>query len=836
MHKLFLLAFFLITLSSNAQLRSPQDFLGYTIGERFTPHWRVVEYMRHVATAVPTMVKLQQYGQTNEGRPLMIVIVSSAANLQNIEAIRTNNMRLASQASGSADLSATIPIVWLSYNVHGNEASSTEAAMLTLHSLVDPSNQQTKTWLQNTVVIIDPCLNPDGRDRYVNWYTSMAGSRSNPNPDAREHYEPWSPGGRTNHYYFDLNRDWAWQTQVETQQRMKVYNEWLPQVHVDFHEQWPESPYYFAPAAQPYHEVITPWQRDFQNTIGRNHARYFDREGWLYFTKEYFDLLYPSYGDTYPIFNGAIGMTYEQAGHSFSGGALLLESGDTLTLKDRALHHYTTSLSTIEVSSQNASKLVREFANYFSDAVKNGVGEYKSFVIRHNARDSERFNALIKLLDANRIQYGNGRAASLKGYNYHTGKEETFNLASNDLVIPTNQAKGHMVKVLFEPNTTVVDSNTYDITAWALPYAYGLSAFAVRTTIATSSLASSTDKPVTPTGDPYGYVVAWNGMKSVRFVADLLKNDIRVRFSENAFEINGKAFDRGSLIIVRTSNQRINDFWNVVRAHAADNGVELIPVNTGFADRGFDFGSSKIHLLRKPNVALITGPGTSANGSGEIWHFFDKVIDYPLTLINLTEYSSVDWGKYDVIIMPNGNYAFLNDKAQADRLREWVSRGGKLIALENSINQLARTDWSIKAKKRDESTDTTTYSALRIYENRERDFIPNNIPGSIYKVELDNTHPLAFGYPNYYYTLKQDDALYDFIRENGWNVGIIRKNNQVSGFVGSKLKNRLQDSMLFGVQEIGSGQIVYLVDNLLFRGFWENGKLMFSNAVFLVGQ
>ncbi|MEJ7913340.1 MAG: M14 family zinc carboxypeptidase, partial [Chitinophagaceae bacterium] len=239
---------------------------------------------------MPSMVKLQQYGQTNEGRPLLLAYVSSAENIINLEAIRTNNLSLAGLGEKPVTPgSKQTAVVWLSYNVHGNETSSSEVSLLTLYALADPSNTQTKGWLQNTVVLIDPCLNPDGRDRYVNWFRSVTGNNYNPVADAREHREPW-PGGRTNHYNFDLNRDWAWQTQVESQQRMIVYNQWLPQIHVDFHEQGINNPYYFAPAAQPYHQLITDWQRSFQNTIGKNHARYFDEKGWLYFTREVFDL------------------------------------------------------------------------------------------------------------------------------------------------------------------------------------------------------------------------------------------------------------------------------------------------------------------------------------------------------------------------------------------------------------------------------------------------------------------------------------------------------------------------------------------------------------------
>jgi hypothetical protein len=370
-----------------AQVKSPEAFLGYKIGSRYTPHYQVVNYFKYVAEAAPNMVKLQQYGVTNEHRPLYIAFVSSAENVNNLENIRLNNMRLANLAKDKvAALENGPAIVWLSYNVHGNETSSSEASMLTLFALTDPQNAQTKEWLKNTLVIIDPCLNPDGRDRYVNWFNSVVGNTYNPSLNAREHNEPW-PGGRTNHYNFDLNRDWAWQTQVESRQRMIQYLRWMPYVHVDFHEMAGSESYFFAPAAQPYHEIVTKWQRDFQVSIGKNNAKYFDKNNWLYFTRETYDLFYPSYGDTYPTYNGAVGLTYEQGGGGAAGLGKTTNEGDTLTLYNRLMHHYTTGLSTIEIASLNAATLIKEFRKFFSDATGGSVGNYKTYVIKNNPGD-----------------------------------------------------------------------------------------------------------------------------------------------------------------------------------------------------------------------------------------------------------------------------------------------------------------------------------------------------------------------------------------------------------------------------------------------------------------
>jgi hypothetical protein len=843
MHRRFLFSFIslLVTGISFSQLKSPEEFLGYKTGSRYTPHWKIVTYFQHIASAASANVKLEQYGQSNEGRPLLLAFVSSAENMSRLEQIRLNNLRLANLGKDkTAPVEEGAPaLVWLSYSVHGNETSSSEAAMMTIWALMDPSNTKTKEWLKNTVVVIDPCINPDGRDRYVNWFNSVVGKNINPSWAAREHREPW-PGGRTNHYNFDLNRDWAWQTQLESQQRIKVYNQWMPYVHVDFHEQGVNNEYYFAPAAQPYHEVVTQWQKDFQVALGKNHAKYFDANGWLYFTKEVFDLFYPSYGDTYPTYNGAIGMTYEQAGGPAAGAGILTDEGDTLTLYDRAIHHYTTSISTIETASMNAARLVKEFRKFFNAAVSTGFGEYKTFLVKYKDADRERINALTELLEKNGIQYeitAGSSKGTFTGFNYISGSEESFSIDAGDILVQSQQPRSAMAKVLFEPKSKLVDSATYDITAWSLPYVYGLKAFASKTKLQ-FQVGTKTAPVVNNVADAYGYVIRWQGVQSAKALGQLFQKDVKIRFSETPFDVNGQQFERGSLIIIKNGNEKFGKtLSSIVNEVCNANNVKANTITTGFVDKGFDFGSDKVHMLKPSKIALLTGEGVGSNSAGEIWHFFDQVLDYPLTLVNANDFARTSWSDFDVIIMPSGNYRFFSEKTLTDQLKDWINKGGRLVALEAGVAQLAKTDWSIKAKKADDSGDKKdVYAPLQTYEDRESDFISSSIPGSIFKVELDNTHPLAFGYPDYYYTLKRDDAMYEFIKEGGWNVGVIKKDNQVSGFVGTRLKEKLKDGLVFGVQGIGQGAAIYFADNVLFRSFWENGKLMFCNAVFLVGQ
>ncbi|NOT93951.1 M14 family metallopeptidase [Ferruginibacter sp.] len=833
-----LFVFFTVFISSYAsfsqQLKSPDQFLGYQLGDKYTAHYKIVNYFQQAALAMPKMMKLEQYGETNEGRPLLLAFVASEGNFAKLDEIRKNNLRLTGMLNDKpGDVNAP-SIVWLSYNVHGNETSSSEVSMKTLYELLNPNNAQTKEWLKNTVVIIDPCLNPDGRDRYVNWFTQVVGKTADANTDAREHSEPW-PGGRTNHYNFDLNRDWAWQTQIETKGRLKKYNEWMPQIHCDFHEQGINNPYYFAPAAEPFHEVITKWQRDFQYTIGKNHAKYFDANGWLYFTKEIFDLFYPAYGDTYPIYNGAIGMTYEQAGGPGGGAAALKSDGDTLTLKDRIAHHFTTSMSTVEIASLNNNRLVTEFKKFFDDAKNNGIGEYKTYVITET--NAGKLKSLQSFFEANGIKYGTVSGASLKGYNYFSGKEEVFTTANN-IAVSAYQPKSALIKVLFEPKSKLSDSVTYDITAWSIPYVYGVQAYAVKEKMVTGVYS----RPIAKndlTENAYGYLINYSSFEDAKLLSALLIAKIKVRFAEKDFTYNGKGFKKGTLIILKKGNE---DKLDELMAASKKYEATLTSVSGGFMETGFDFGSEKVHFIKKPNVAMLTGKSVNPSSAGEVWHLFEQQLDYSITLINADEINGAALKNIDVLILPDGNYKFLTEKDAAAEVKTWVQQGGKIIAVEYAAELIAKADWGFKLKKSDEEEkkddkkdDNSVYADVKRFENRERESITEYIPGSIYKVTLDDSHPLAFGYTSGYFTLKQNSDLYEFMKD-GWNVGVIKKDNQVAGFVGSKLKDKIKDGTVIGVQQVGRGSIVYFADNPIFRSFWENGKLMFANAVFLVNQ
>jgi hypothetical protein len=802
-----------ISLSAQ-QLKSPSDFLGYELGTQFTRHHQVVDYYEYLAKAAADRVKLTVYGETNERRPLILAYVSSVENLANLETIRQNHLK---DIEGTGDASKAI--VWLSYNVHGNESVSTEASMKTIYELLT----QKSNYLENTLVIMDPCVNPDGRDRYVNWYNQFKNTPNQVDPNSKEHHEGWL-SGRSNHYMFDLNRDWAWLTQIESQQRLKMFNQWLPHVHVDFHEQGVNSPYYFAPAAEPYHEVITDFQRDFQVTLGRNHAKYFDANGWFYFTKEVFDLLYPSYGDTYPIYNGAIGMTYEQGGSGQAGLGIKTAIGDTLTLTDRIDHHFTTGLSTVEVSSQNAGKLNEEFRKFH----QNKDFTYKSYVLKG---DKDKLGALKSLLEKHNIAYGDLSSGSYKGHSYSSGSHGNLSINKDGMVVSTDQPKGTLVKVLFEPNAKLSDSLTYDITAWSLPYAYGLDAIATSSSVASQNERENISSPDIESGS-YAYLTDWNSMEDARFLAALLNEGIRVRKADHPFTVEGKSFERGSLIITKGDNENKGDFIRTLQNIATKFDKDITSTATGFVDSGKDFGSSSIQMITKPKVAVLSGGPTSTLRFGEVWHFFEQQLHYPLTVID-DEYSDrVDLNEYDVFVLPDGRYGNYFNEDELTELKNWVRSGGKIIAMGGSIDALdGEKGFAIKKKKLAEKEGEE--NSPQPYKDWERERIKGAITGAIFKTKVDNTNPLAYGYGSDYFSLKLGSSAYEYLN-NGNAVYLEQNTKPFSGFAGVDAQERISESLVYGVENHGRGQIIYMVDNPLFRGFWENGKLFFANALFMV--
>ncbi len=811
------IALLIATFLEAQTIKSPSEFFGHEIGSQFHPNHKIVNYFEYLNGKSSSLI-YKKYGKTNEARDLTYAIISSKENIQNIEEIRLHNIQ---NSQNKTNKTPKIAIIWLSYNVHGNEASSAEAAMETAYQLISKH----QSLLTNTVVIIDPSLNPDGRDRYVNWYNQVKTSPYSTNPSATEHNEPW-PSGRPNHYLFDLNRDWAWATQVETQQRLKVYLDWMPHIHVDFHEQYYNEPYYFAPAAAPFHDIITPWQQEFQQYVGTNHAKKFDNEGWLYFTKQFFDLFYPSYGDTYPTYMGAIGMTYEQAGHGKAGLGIETEDDFILTLKDRIAHHTTTGISTVEMGSKYALRLNKEFADFFKT---NQHRNNNSYVLRGN---KDKVNSLVQLLDRHHIKTYTGSTQTIKGFDYNLQKGVKYTLKKEDFIVPVNQANGNMIKVLLEPQSKLSDSLTYDITAWSLPYAHGVATISSNNTFDISKLSSIKKIPINLNlkTDAYAYIAKWNHISDAEFLAALFLNDIKVRYTSKPITVNNQIYKEGTLLILRRDNKHLKDFFKKLLRVSTKLENKITATNTGMVQKGPDFGSASIELIAKKNIALLTGKETSSLSFGEVWHFFEQQLKYPITIIKENQLNSKTLKNTDILIIPNGYYEELLNTSTLTKLKSWIADGGKVIAIGNALNPFAKSAL-FNLSQKEEATKKDSVN-LTPYNQLERTQISKTITGAIFKAKIDATHPLGFGYDTDYFSLKLGSNTFELLTD-GYNVGYFdKKTPNHIGFAGEKALKKIPNSLLFGVEPIGNGQIIYMVDNPLFRQFWENGKLFMANAIF----
>ncbi len=818
---------------SFAQLQSPDTFLPHQLGEAFTPHFMLADYVAHVA-ASSNRVQMVQYGTTNEGRPLQLCFISTPENLAQLEEIRTNNLRRTGHLEGTVDENLDRAIVWLSYSVHGNEAAGSEASKEVLYQLANPQNASTSSWLENTIVILDPCLNPDGYDRYTSWHRRVSTTKLDPSTRTREHNEPW-PGGRSNHYHFDLNRDWAWQTQIESQARIKIYRDWMPHIHADLHEMGVNSPYYFAPAARPFHDYVTDFQEEFQQFIGENHARYFDANGWLYFTREVFDLLYPSYGDTWPTFNGAIGMTYEQGGSGQAGRAVLMENGDTLSLKDRIDHHVTTSLSTVEVGSQRMEQLLDGFEDFYRQSRNNPKGTYTSFVIKAG-ESPYRLMALANLLEKNGIQYGQAnKSGTLNGWNYFDGEEADFEIEEGDLVVTARQPNGLLAQVLLNPETQLEDSLTYDITAWSLPLAYGLEAAAFEQDLSGwQTEFQKTEYRSNPkvSAPPVGWVLSWHSAEHAKLLAALLQSQIQVRVANRAFELEGRTYPAGTLVINRADNKKVGKLNQTMAAFQEEYSIEITPVNTGLTSKGPDLGSGAFRLIKLPRIGVLSDEGVSPYSFGQIWHYFESTLEMPLHIFATNNIGNIDLDQLDILILPEGRYGINGNTG--DQLDQWIQQGGQLIAIGYANQSLIGLKGVDLLLQENMSVDAANEEAMpNAYAESDRQSITYQIPGAIFRLEMDGSHPLTYGLPDPYFSLKTSSMAARPL-SNQWNVGIISKDPYYQGFAGAQALKKIENTLVYGVQDKGRGNIIYLLDNPLYRGFWEVGKLLFANALFMV--
>jgi hypothetical protein len=821
-------------------IQSPAKYLGYEIGERFTYHHQITGYFKHVAETSDRVMYVK-YGETNEKRPLIAVVISSPENLSKIDHLRKNNLIAAGLIEGKME-GQQLPVVWLSYNIHGNEASGSEAAILALHYLATQEKEEVKKWLEELIIVIDPCLNPDGREKYAVWYHQASGKNTILQRESWEHQEPW-PGSRVNHYLFDLNRDWAWQTQTETQQRLAFYQNWMPHVHIDFHEMGYESHYFFGPGAKPYNEAITEWQSEFQKLIGENLSQVFDQRSELYFTDEVFDLFSPAFGDTWPTFMGALGFTYEQGGGSAAGKAIIRSTGDTITLSKRLDNHYAATLGTLATAYEYREKIPLEFNKYYREGTSRFSSDYKTYLVKANT-NPQVFADFFSLLERNQIQYYYPVQSSRKvsGYDYFTRKNITHQLSQNDIIIPSSQPNSHLVKVLFEPETKFHDTISYDLTAWSLPYIFNLPALALKESIAVNKNSKPSLPEIineVPVSLPLAYLVEWKDFHSVKFLAALLKKQITLRYANTNFEVRGRKFEKGTLLINRPENIHFREnLDSVIIFYANQNNIKLYTAETGKSSKGKDFGSSSFHYIKPPKVAIVKGRGIGANSVGELWFYFDQEIDYPVALIDLEQIATIDLSGYDLIFLPSGSYS----KPAADKILGWVRSGGRAIVMERALQTFEKDsslifgktvkEYRDKVQKAKDSAKSSPDSLLIRFEDRRKLAVQNISASSIFRMSLDNSHPMSFGTGSNLFVIKRNSSAYPYLPASAFNIGYFRPDSHISGYVGEKLKKEMEHSLGIGQEAVGRGSLIYVTDTPIYRSFVQGGKLLLGNMIF----
>ena len=814
-------------------LPSPAEFLGYSIGERFTPYHRILSYFEELAER-SNLITMRTIGTTYEDRPLVLATLTSAKNHASLEAIRANVTSLARGEGDPAMLTKSTPaIVWLAFGVHGNESSSAEASMTVAHALL--TNPDLTRLLDDLVVIIDPLENPDGRERYVQWFHRTRGVRANADPDAYEHQEPW-PGGRFNHYLIDMNRDWAWQSQRETQARVAAYNEWHPQVFVDFHEMGFNSSYFFPPDAKPINANLPKTVEDWLDVFGRANAAEFSRRGWPFFVAERFDLFYPGYGDSWPSLHGAIGMTYEMAGGGRAGSTIEREDGTVLTLADRALRHFTTGIATVRTAAQHRAELLR----YTYDAARASIdGGKNTFLI---ASDSPNFDALVGLLQKQGIRVDMLSASStIRATRLDSDVAESRTFPAGTAVVSTRQPLGALANTLLEKAPVfskgfVEDQRAkteadepddfYDLTTWSLPLAMNVEGWVTQAPV-TGTRELQKAAPSAFRVAQYGYLVDGLDPQLYRFAGKLLENGVRFSVVDSDINVGDRTHARGSLIILKGNNAK--DLDARLQSIAQASGVSVVTLQSGWMG-GTSFGSEKVRHVKSPKIGLVGGAGTHPTSFGMLWHTLDVDTPIPHNVLSVESLRNLELHDYEVLIFPDGNYTDRLGKRGIEKLKQWVSEGGTIVAVKGASAFLRSKDVEISKlepweppKEKNGDKDAPAES------ERYNDF---RVPGSAFRTTMNERSYLTFGVPRPPAVLVEGTGAFLPLPKKVDNILTIDpKEPLISGVAWDESLERIRGSVYVVSEPSGRGKVITFADDPHFRLFWRGTLPVFLNAV-----
>ena len=829
----------------DAAVPAPRAVLGYELGDRFTPHHMMMRYIERVAAA-SRRVDVDTVAYTHEGRELLAVVITSEANQARLRQILTDAQRLADPRGVSQrDLdvvAARLPaIVWLGYTVHGGEASGAEAALGMIYQLAAGQDAATRLILDSTVVIIDPLQNPDGHERHVQ---DVGRARSvfgaQPSPSALVHRGSW-PGPRTNHYYFDMNRDYYIQSQPETRGRVQIFLKWHPHVAVDAHEMGYNSTYFFPPAMDPVNKIIPQNILDWWEIYATAIARDFDQRGWNYFRREGYDEFYPGYGSSWPLYAGAIGMTFEQA--SSNGGAIRRTDGTVLTLREAAAHHYTSSWATALTTAQRRSERVRDFQAFRAAAVRDALGAPVRGIALQRDRQGRADSLAQRLLDNGIEVLRTTASTNLSGASAFATAGPP-QLAAGSYVVDFSQPLGLLARSILEPDaeldSTFIheemesrelgrNNRFYDITAWAMPYTFRVKAWTLRGlpgAVERISAVAPTPVPVPGTAR-VAYAFEPGSEASIRMLAGLLADSVRVHFAQRAFRVAERDFPHGAFIVrVAANGAGLHD---VVSKHAAASGAHVSALNSGMVTAGSDLGSNSVVPIRAPRVALVGGQGIAASSFGAAWYVLDQRMHFPVTNIDVSTLGSAALDEFNVLILPSGSLS----SSVSERLAAWVKRGNVLITMDGSTVWVAGDKVGIaRLRARNDSTRADDQPGAPL---------PADVPGAIVRVRADTLSMLTAGIDEREFAvLMASDQIFQTPKDFRPGEVVIRfapvESLRIAGYIWPEVPARLANTPYLWTERVDRGRLIAFAGDPNFRDMWRGLYPLFANAVLLGGS
>ena len=798
-------------------IQSPEEYLGYEIGFEHTRHDLIVAYLKYLSN-ISEKAQIIKYGESHEGRDLIMLTVSSTENLNNLEKIKNEHLKHTVPGTKTKIDSSLPIIVNLGYGVHGNEPSSAEAAILAAYTLVASENNKVKRLIQNSVIFIDPTINPDGRDRHSQWANQYKSINLVADSNDAEHNEAW-PRGRTNHYWFDLNRDWLLGINPESRGKLEWYHSWYPNVVTDFHEMGTNSNYFFEPMKR--NASVKPMIPDENYSVlspifAEYYVKALDSIGSFYYTKESFDETYPGYGSSYPDVQGAVAILFEQAS---SRGHLQETNYGTMSFGFTIRNQYLSSIATVEAAVDN-KELLRDYQMRFFNS---SVTEFKNEKVKAyefgDMYDQNRNKAFIDKLLLHKIKVYNRK-----------GK----------FVVPVNQPQSRMVKNFFETHSKYVDSVFYDASAWSVSNVYNMKSKELKSFFGESEIKTTKGfvKNLKPKMSNYAYVMDWDDYNSPAALNHLQKNGIVTysAFKPFTIKVNGtnssKKFNYGSVLIpVSKQNMSSEKLFDIIIEMQNRFEIPVYNSESGYSLKGIDLGSNNFRINKPVKVALLIGEGVNSYEAGEVWHLLDTRIGLPLTKLKLSQFSAISLKKYTTLIMVSGSYNQLG-KDEVKKIKKWVEEGNTLITIAGG------SSWAISKKlineslvesKKDSTHPRKNYVDAREFIGRER------IGGVILKADIDLTHPIAFGYnDNSIPVYKNNNVFINKTKNDYSSVATYSKDFHIDGYISeSNKKDFIPGAASLIISKAGSGRVVVFADNPNFRGTWYGTNKLFLNAIFL---